>query len=204
MTFIWILVMIDQLGRRNLLMWGALGGSLALWFVGGYIAVADPADHPSSTLTSGGIAAMAFFYLYTVFYTPSWSGVPWVVNSEMFDQNVRTLAQACAAASNWLWTSIITRFTPQMFTSMGYGVWFFFASIQLLSIPFVYFLLAETKSVPLKQMDLLFNPKLKPWRAHKEVMASLQIMDEEFRAEGDAANNLDGKDELHSHHEFVA
>ncbi|CZR55111.1 uncharacterized protein PAC_04997 [Phialocephala subalpina] len=40
MTFIWILAMIDQLGRRKLLIFGALGGSMALRVVGGYIAAA--------------------------------------------------------------------------------------------------------------------------------------------------------------------
>ncbi len=76
---------------------GALGGSLCLWFVGGYIAVAEPEMNQRTSLGSGGI------YLWTVFYTPPWNGTPWVLNSEMFDQNVRTLAQAFAAANNWFW-----------------------------------------------------------------------------------------------------
>lgn len=196
MTFVWIMVMIDQLGRRNLLMYGALGGSLSLWVVGGYIAVAKPRDNPTDSLTSGGIAAMAFFYIYTIFYTPSWSGTPWVVNSEMFDQNVRTLAQAFAAANNWFWNFIVARFTPQMFSQMDYGVWFFFASLQLLSIPFVYFLLPETKSVPLESMDLLFDKSLDPRKAHKVVLQRLQD-------EGQAAQEeftTKGKSEENAHH----
>ncbi len=44
---------------------------------------------------------MFFFYLWTVFYSPSWNGTPWVYNSEMFAQNQRTLGQAFAAGSNW-------------------------------------------------------------------------------------------------------
>jgi hypothetical protein len=82
---------------------GAVGGSLCLWYVGGYIAIAKLQLHPTTNLTSGGISAVFFFYLWTTFYTPSWNGTPWVLNSEMFDQNVRTLAQAFAAANNWLW-----------------------------------------------------------------------------------------------------
>jgi hypothetical protein len=51
-------------------------------------------------MTSGGIDAIFFFYLWTALYTPSWNGTPWVINSEMFDQNTRSLGQASAAANN--------------------------------------------------------------------------------------------------------
>lgn len=86
-TFVWILWLIDQLGRRNLLMIGAIGGSLCMWYIGGYLAL-NPASGTGG-LSGGGISAMVFFYLWTVFYTPSWNGTPWVINSEMFDQNTR-------------------------------------------------------------------------------------------------------------------
>jgi len=101
-TLIWLFFLIDKLGRRNLLMIGAIGGSICLWYVGAYIAVADPTNNPTPQLSGGGISAMFFFYLWTAFYTPSWNGTPWVYNSEIFPQNVRTLGQACAAGSNWV------------------------------------------------------------------------------------------------------
>ena len=192
-TFVWIVLLIDRLGRRRLLMWGAFGGSLCMWVVGGYIAGAKPQEHPAPRLTAGGIAAMVFFYLWTAFYTPSWNGTPWVVNSEMFDQNIRTLAQAFAAANNWFWNFIVARFTPQMFAKMGAGVWFFFATMQLLSIPFVFFLLPETKSVPLEQMDQLFDRSLAPRLAHETVMANLQLIVDES-SDGTASGGGEGKD----------
>jgi hypothetical protein len=80
-TVIWILYLIDHLGRRLLLIIGALGGSICMWIIGAYIKIAEPAKHPTSQLGSGGIAAVFFFYLWTAFYTPSWNGTPWVMNS---------------------------------------------------------------------------------------------------------------------------
>ncbi|RDW92505.1 MFS general substrate transporter-47 [Coleophoma crateriformis] len=187
-TFVWLLILIDKLGRRNLLLIGAVGGSICLWIVGSYIAIAEPTKHPKPQLGSGGIAAMFFFYLWTAFYTPSWNGTPWVLNSEMFDQNVRTLAQAFAAANNWLWNFLVARFTPQMFAKMDYGVYFFFATLMLCSVVFVWFLIPETKGVPLEAMDRLFElSKQGPARkAHGLIMAELIEQEEEFRhnAEG--------------------
>lgn len=181
MTVVWILWMIDNFGRRNLLIWGALGGSISLWIVGGYVGIAKPAADEGSANSHGGRAAIAFFYIWTMFYTPSWSGTPWNISSEIFDQNMRSLGQSFAAASNWFWNFVVARFTPQMFTNMGYGVFLFFASLQLLSMVYVYFLLPETKSVPLEQMDMLFSKDLKPRHAHKEVMKKLKEMSEETR-----------------------
>ncbi|KAJ5370530.1 uncharacterized protein N7496_006622 [Penicillium cataractarum] len=179
-TFVWLLWLIDRVGRRNLLLIGAAGGSVCLWIVGAYIKIAEPSKHPKTTMDGGGIAAMFFFYLWTVFYTPTWNGTPWVLNSEMFDPNMRSLAQACAAASNWLWNFLISRFTPQMFTAMGYGVYFFFASLMICSIVFVYFLIPETKGIPLESMDRLFE--IKPiWRAHGQILATLREEEVGFR-----------------------
>jgi sugar porter (SP) family MFS transporter len=204
-TFVWLLFLIDNLGRRRLLMIGSVGGSLCLWYVGGYIAVADPENNKSDTLSSGGISAMFFFYLWTAFYTPSWNGTPWVYNSEMFPQNVRTLGQACAAGSNWIWNFIVARFTPQMFSHMGYGVYFFFASLMICSTAFVFFLMPETKGVPLESMDRLFANefRLHPRKAQKIVMAELREEEEGFRHNVDGAELHIGKEKKMSEEENV-
>ncbi|KAK8075623.1 Quinate permease [Apiospora hydei] len=180
-TIVWLLCLIDYLGRRKLLLGGAVGGSLCMWFIGAYIKIADTANRPvGSALDGGGIAAIFFFYLWTVFYTPSWNGTPWVLNSEMFDQNTRALGQASAAANNWFWNFIVSRFTPQMFLKMGYGVYFFFASLMILSVVFTYFLVPETKAIPLEHMDRLFA--IRPVRkANDDIMEELRLADEEFR-----------------------
>ncbi|KAF4981678.1 hypothetical protein FZEAL_2565 [Fusarium zealandicum] len=193
LTFVWLMVLIDHMGRRNLLMIGAAGGAFCMYFIGAYIKIANPESklavegEENASLSSGGIAAVFFFYLYTAFYTPSWNGTPWVLNSEMFDQNTRSLGQANAAANNWFWNFIIARFTVQMFNAWGYGVYIFFASLMVLSIVFVFFCIPETKGIPLEAMDKLFATK-PIWRANKIVMDELRLHDEEFR------HNVEGLD----------
>ncbi|KAI8947866.1 quinate permease [Xylaria longipes] len=181
LTLFWLLFLIDHLGRRNLLMHGALGGSICMWIIGAYIKIADPEDNPTDTVPPGGIAAIFFFYLWTAFYTPSWNGTPWVLNSELFDQNTRSLGQASAAASNWFWNFLISRFTPQLFNALGYAVYFFFASLMALSIIFVLFLIPETKGIPLEAMDRLFEER-PVWRAHENIMERLRTQDEKMGA----------------------
>ena len=204
-TLLWLFYLIDRLGRRKLLMYGAVGGSLCMWYIGGYIAVSDPAskvaaDSTADTkLSSGGISAMVFFYIWTAVYTPSWNGTPWVLNSEMFDQNVRTLAQAFAAANNWFWNFMIARFTPQMFDSMYYGVYMFFASLMICSAIFVFFLIPETKGIPLEAMDRLFSREHSARNAHKIVLAEVRMDDQDFRR-----NSLQGQEDDSEKERYVA
>jgi sugar porter (SP) family MFS transporter len=192
LTVIWLLWLVDLVGRRRMLFIGAAGGSFCMWFIGAYIKIANSGSNPSGKMSSGGIAAVFFFYLWTAFYTPSWNGTPWVVNSEMFDQNTRSLGQASASANNWFWNFIISRFTPQMFLKMKYGVYFFFASLMLISIVFIYFYLPETKSIPLESMDRLFE--IKPVRkANKMLMEELGMNNDRPVAKEDASVSSDEK-----------
>lgn len=65
-TIFYLIFLIDQYGRRRLLMIGAFGGSLCLWYVAAYIKIAKPAERPTTHLGSAGISAVFFFYLWTV------------------------------------------------------------------------------------------------------------------------------------------
>ncbi|KAE8374152.1 general substrate transporter [Aspergillus bertholletiae] len=182
MTFVWLLFLVDQLGRRKLLLAGAITGSVCMWVIGAYIYVVEPEQNPTDHLNGGGIAAIFFFYLWTAVYTPTWNGTPWVINSEFFDPNIRSLAQAATTASNWLFNFLVSRFTKQMFAAMGYGVYFFFASLSFLAFFFAFFLIPETSGIPLEVVDRLFE--VKPiWRANEKVKAQMKEEEERFRFE---------------------
>lgn len=78
--------------------------------------------------------------------------------------------------ANWLWTFVIARITPNMIEGMGesgFGMYFLFGSVTICGLVFVWFLIPETKSVPLDQMDRLFE--ISPVRkAHLIVMDEVQ------------------------------
>ncbi|CAI4212024.1 unnamed protein product [Parascedosporium putredinis] len=165
LTFVWLLFLIDHAGRRIMLIVGSIGGSLCMWFIG--------------ALQRRHRRHLLLLPLDRLLH-PLVERHPWVVNSEMFNQNTRSLGQANAAANNWFWNFIIARFTEQMFNAWGYGVYFFFASLMILSSIFVFFFIPETKSIPLERMDRLFA--IKPtWRAHGVLMQELS--QEEIRAD---------------------
>ena len=176
-------------------MYGAVAGAVCMYYIAAYIAIAKPANNPTTKLSSGGISAMVFFYLWTVSYTPSWNGTPWVLNSEMFDQNVRTLAQAFAASCNWFFNFLIARFTPQMFASMGFGVYIFFATLMLCAAVYVFFLIPETKGIPLEAMDRLFSNAFPKRKAHGIVLAEVRAAEREFRRHSVVGDDVSSRED---------
>lgn len=63
-----------------------------------------------------------------------------------------------------------------MFLTMDYGVYFFFASLMVLSVPFIFFLIPETKGIPLERMDELFEVK-PTHKAHGIMLERLRDME---------------------------
>jgi hypothetical protein len=80
-----------------------------------------------------------------------------------------------------LWNFLVARFTPQMFSTMGYGVYFFFAMLMIISVIFVWFFIPETKGIPLEAMDKLFSNQFSARKAHGIIMQELKVEDEDFR-----------------------
>jgi hypothetical protein len=77
-----------------------------------------------------------------------------------------------------------------MFLTMSYGVYMFFACLMLLSIPYVYFLIPETKGIPLEKMDELFE--IKPtFKAHKIMLQRLDEVEHEGLTYGAEKPNPD-------------
>ena len=51
----------------------------------------------------------------------------------------------------------MTKALPYIFTSFGYGTWFFFAASMLIATLWTFFFLPETKGLTIDQMDTLFG-----------------------------------------------
>jgi hypothetical protein len=78
-ALVWIL---DRFGRRKLLIIGGTGAALAMFYIGGYVAVAKP-DPNNVNLNAGGYVAIVMIYIFVVFYCASWNGIVWIYCSEV-------------------------------------------------------------------------------------------------------------------------
>ncbi|KAK1450308.1 quinate permease [Colletotrichum melonis] len=163
----------EKVGRRNGLIWGAFVGSLPMWYIGGFTFLADPAGQAAAGNTdrnAWGYIAMVCVYLYGLIYCATWQGITWLYCSEVFSLDIRMLCVAITTADQWLWSFIVSRTTPYMITSLGYGTYMFFGALMILMGVWAFFFVPETKGLTLEDMDLLFMRSMHTtvWTALRE------------------------------------
>lgn len=162
-SIIFYVALIDKWGRRNPTIISSLMCSLCLWIVGTYVKVGHPADiiaaggTLSPSTAAGGRAATAMIMIYSVFWSFGLNGIPWIVSAEIFPGALRNMSGTWAALCQWATQFAITKALPYIFTSFGFGTWFFFACWMLLATAWAFFFLPETKGLTLDQMDVIFG-----------------------------------------------
>jgi hypothetical protein len=97
--------------------------------------------------------------LFVLGFATSWGGLGWVVPSEIFPLEIRSAGQSVVVSVNLLFTFAIAQAFLSMLCAFKYGIFLFFAFWELFMTLYVYFLLPETKDVPLEETVYI-------WRAH--------------------------------------
>lgn len=92
--------MIERVGRRPLLIWGALG-MVVCQFIVAIIGV-SPSKHDPSAVR----AEIAFICIYISFFASTWGPGAWVVIGEIFPLPIRSRGVGLSTASNWLWNCV--------------------------------------------------------------------------------------------------
>jgi hypothetical protein len=165
-------VVVERVGRRKGLIWGAALGCIPMWYIGGYVMRADPAAAAAAGAVNRdgwGYLAMVCVYINAFIICATWQGITWTYASEIFPLDIRMLCVSITTADTWLGSFIIARSTPYMISDLGYGAYFFFAAILMSMGIWSFFFVPETKGVSLEEMDELF---MRP--VHKAVWAQMR------------------------------
>lgn len=139
---------VEGLGRRKALIYGAALACLPLFYVGGFCKVADPAAHAIEGIiqqSGWGYFAMVCIYVNAFIICATWQGTTWTYASEIFPLDIRMFCVALTTASTWLGSFVVGRTTPYMITSLGYGTFFMFGAFVVLMGIWAFFCVPETK-----------------------------------------------------------
>lgn len=161
-------VTIEKIGRRPLLLWGALGMLICEFLVG---IIGDTVGFNHTHLDASGAtkannisavdAQIAFIAIYIFFFASTWGPGAWVVIGEIFPLPIRSRGVALSTASNWLWNTIIAVITPYMVNTdegnLKSNVFFIWGALCTACFIYAYFLIPETKGLTLEQVDKMFE-----------------------------------------------
>jgi len=148
------IALIDRIGRRPLLLWGAVGMALTLGVLAAALsmAVTDAAGKVALAQPYGLIALVAA-NAYVFAFGVSWGPAVWTLLSEMFPNKIRGSALAVAVMAQWLANWVVTLSFPPMLRGLGSALSYcIYAAFALMAVVFVLRCVRETRGRALEDM----------------------------------------------------
>jgi sugar porter (SP) family MFS transporter len=136
---------IDKLGRKTLLLIGA---------VGMFFSLAGAAFHYYFENLFSGVGVVIFIVGFIAFFAFSQGAVIWVFLAEIFPNKVRAKGQALGSFTHWIMNALIGLIFPIMLSMLGGGTVFMFFAVMM--IPFFFFvwkMMPETKGKSLEELE---------------------------------------------------
>lgn len=159
------ILLMEVVGRRWILMGGAVGMSVSQFIVA-IVGVAASSHAAKQVL-------VAFSCIFIAFFAATWGPCAWVVIGELFTLRTRAKSVALCAASNWLWNWAIAYATPYMVDkdkgNLGSKVFFIWGGCNFLCFLYAWYFVYETKGLSLEQVDELYEKVPNAWHSRSFV-----------------------------------
>jgi sugar porter (SP) family MFS transporter len=153
LTTILALVIIDKVGRKQLVYWGVTGMIVTLILIAAYF-------NYGTALGMSSVLLLIFFLSYIFCCAISICAVIFVLLSEMYPIKVRGAAMSIAGLSLWTGTYLIGQLTPWMLSTFSAtGTFLLFALMCLPYLFIVWKLLPETAGKSLEEIEQMWLEK---------------------------------------------
>ncbi|KAF3405188.1 Sugar transporter STL1 [Talaromyces pinophilus] len=141
--------LIDRLGRRPLLLFGAVMECFSM------IVVAATVAYPDNKIC--GYVAIVFIFIFNTACAVGTNGLAFLMPVEMTPLQTRGKSVAISTGLFWLCNFFVVMISPVLISRIGYGTYVLWASTNLCFIPMIYFLVPETCKATLEDIDVLFE-----------------------------------------------
>ncbi|KAJ5949894.1 Major facilitator superfamily domain general substrate transporter [Penicillium verhagenii] len=145
---------VDQIGRKKILIAGAIGMASCHFIVAGIIG-----SYQNSWLEhrAAGWTAIVFVWIFVINFAYSWGPVAWIVTSEVFPLSMRAKGVSIGGSSNWLNNFAVATATSPFVKASTLGTFIFFGCVTTIGIFYVIFFVPETRGRTLEEMDEIFG-----------------------------------------------
>jgi SP family arabinose:H+ symporter-like MFS transporter len=148
------IALLDRLGRRTLMLIGSVGTALTLFGVALVMA-----NHAPS------VWLLPMLIVFIASFAVSQGAVIWVYLSEIFPIEVRARGQSLGSATHWIFNALITGTFPVIAAHSKSLPFVFFAIMMSLQFVAAFFLMPETRGVPLERVSALLRAPRRTLRA---------------------------------------
>ncbi len=141
-TFVGMLL-IDKLGRRQLMYIGSFGYIISLFMVayGFYF-------------ESEALFKLVFILTFIASHAIGQGSVIWIFISEIFPNRVRAYGQAWGSGTHWVFAALITLFGAVLINAFEpYVAFVFFGCFMVLQLLYTHFMMPETKGKSLEELE---------------------------------------------------
>ncbi|KAK0730914.1 sugar transporter, partial [Lasiosphaeris hirsuta] len=138
---------IERVGRRRLFLYGTLGQTLSMVLIFACLIPDTPAAAKGATVG---------LFTYIAAFGATWLPLPWLYPAELSPIKTRAKANAISTCTNWMFNFFVVMIVPIMITNIGWGTYIFFAVMNALFLPIIWFLYPETARRSLEEIDIIF------------------------------------------------
>ncbi|RKU40200.1 hypothetical protein DL546_000898 [Coniochaeta pulveracea] len=198
---------IDKVGRRPLLVCGALGMGFCHFVVGGVMAthyVSVPGGVGGNAnivfaVRSGAPAntVIVFSYLLIVVYSLTLAPGCWIYAAEIWSLGTRATGMSMAALSNWVFNFALGMFTPPAFVNIQWRIFIIFGVLCVAAAVWFWVFYPETCGKTLEEIEIMFGSDgPRPWntrRGESRLDAGIETArygQRKAATEGDHSENL--------------
>ncbi|KAL6903909.1 general substrate transporter [Trichoderma evansii] len=172
-----VLFVIDRMGRRWLLIVGAIICGIIHFTVGAIMAVyghhvdsVDGIDILKWQISGPPAkAVIALCYIFVGVYGVTWAPGAWIYCGEVFPLKYRAKGVGLAAAGNWAFNLALAFFVPPAFTNIQWKAYMIFGTFCITMVFHVYLMYPETVKKSLEEIDVLFDGDIPAWRSASAV-----------------------------------
>lgn len=140
---------IDRIGRKPLLLFGAAGMGVSLVLAGILL--------PRADLPAAAKVAVVLGYIFS--FAVGVGGVVWVVISEIFPTKIRGRATSVAVGSVWTACTLVALTFPWLNDRLGQRSFWIYAGMCAIMFLFVRFVLTETKGKSLEEIERMWKQR---------------------------------------------
>ncbi|KAK1145931.1 hypothetical protein N8T08_003878 [Aspergillus melleus] len=190
-------IWIDKLGRKPVLITGAIGMASCHFIIAG---IFGQNENQWESHKAAGWAAVAMVWLFVVHFGYSWGPCAWIIIAEIWPLSARAKGTALGASANWMNNFIVGQVTPDMLADITYGTYIFFGLITFLGALFIAFLVPETKQLSLEEMDVIFGSEgtaITDYERQAEISREIGLDDALARLASSNMNVSEGIDVKH-------